>query len=219
MRACALTGESEIRSEALEMLIETLNAESAGASFMEIGTAAGGTLCRLLNDWKLARYSQAADKSWVVDPMNYFPDQRQIVETNIKDRGIDPGIVTFFQMTSAEAYKNKFQDVEPLDFLLIDGSHKVKYVAQDARWISKVKNNGLIAFDDFGCGFDGVDWVVNYFRKKENSHYQEIFCFDGLIVFRKKQALGSSCFPLSRVLFAHILHPIFQLIASCRKRL
>lgn len=129
MRACAFTGESEISSEALGMLIATLNAESAGTSFMEIGTAAGGTLCRLLTDWKLVRHPQTSDKSWVVDPMNYFPNQRQIVEANVINRGLDPDIVTFFQMTSAKAYKHKRQDVESLDLLLIDGSHKVKYVA------------------------------------------------------------------------------------------
>lgn len=217
MRQCASTGESEISDRALTQLLAVLNEEAKGGSFMEIGTAAGGTLCRLLNDWKFKCSFDCATQNWVVDTMNYFPDQKNVVRSNLCRNGIDPSHVTFVEMKSSEAFDQIFDSVDPLDFLLIDGSHKVKYVALDARWMSKVKQGGLIAFDDCDCGFIGVDWVVNYFRVYGKQNYEELLNCDGLVVFRKLCPSGGG-FPLHRVWVSYLLHPVFQIITSCKKR-
>ncbi len=48
MRACAKTLESELAEDELSFLLETIHASNYEGKHVEIGTAAGGTLWRMI---------------------------------------------------------------------------------------------------------------------------------------------------------------------------
>ena len=69
------------------------------------------------------------------------------------------------EMTSENASK-EFKD-NSLDFIFIDGDHEYESVKLDIEcWWPKLKENGVIAGDDYCCGWPGVDKAVDEkFRK------------------------------------------------------
>lgn len=55
-----------------------------------------------------------------------------------------------------------------LDFVFIDGSHEYEDVKKDLElYYDKVKNDGIVAGDDYNTGFAGVPKAVNEFFEKK----------------------------------------------------
>ncbi len=106
--------------------------------------------------------------------------------------------------------------VHPISFLLIDGSHKIKYVTQDAQWLEFVEIGGVVCFDDYQAGFQGVDWVVD---KVVNSSkcFERIAYAGRLLILRKIAEKQTPIVTRRHMIMAALLHPLLQISQSLRK--
>lgn len=214
MRATALTKDSELSLDALRYLLVELKERKFSGVHLEIGTAAGGTLKAILELYK--KMEHEISNFFVIDPMTYFPNQYDIVVGNLRP-SVDISNVEFIQMKSGEAYRSKAREViDNLDFVLIDGSHKIKYVAQDIRWAEHLNVGGLLCFDDYQAGFPGVDYVVDRLVLPTGM-FEKVFFKGRLLVLRRVRA-DLKMISGYQLLVCSVLHPIFQLRNSLRKR-
>ena len=214
MRASALTKESELSPSALNCLLIELEALKLSGAHLEIGTAAGGTLKAILELY--AKMDHKISIFFVIDPMTYFPDQYNVVVDNLR-ASVDISNVEFIQMKSGDAYRSKTLEViDNIDFILVDGSHKIKYVAQDIRWADKLNVGGLLCFDDYQAGFPGVDYVVDRLVMPTNM-YEKVFSEGRLLVLRRVRS-GSKMISAYQALICNLLHPIFNLRNAVWKR-
>src|SRR5581483_249024 len=100
MRACATTLQPEMSPQEHAFLLHLLQSHGKTGRHLEIGTAAGGTLCAMLNAFAPAHRPPFS----VVDPMRYFPDQLGTVRRNLMAHGLDPDGVDFRVGTSEELF-------------------------------------------------------------------------------------------------------------------
>jgi len=166
MRRCALTGSSELTGNVQSLLISYLNDRKFSGTHLEIGTAAGGTLKKLM----LSYESHQRPKFVVIDPMTYFPNQFNIVKNNLLEAGIDPREVMFYVTKSAKAFKEISRSKESFDFIFIDGAHKIKQVWQDLLFTSMLSPGGLLCIDDY-ADVPQVQIPVDRFLRN-NKNYQ-----------------------------------------------
>ena len=214
-RPSAATGESELSAAELSALTALLAKSAAKGAHLEIGTAAGGTLCRMM----AAFPADSRPPFVVVDPMTYFPDQRKIVEENLRSKGLDPEGVEFREGTSEELFPAAERNGDRFDFILIDGAHKIRSVIRDIRWARLLNENGVICFHDYLPKFKGVMWSADRFLRRWKGHYERIEQVDSLLMIRKT---GSSPVPeigASDLLWASCWAPLLQLRRNIGKRL
>ena len=141
----AIRTESECTEPELAALMGAMRARQFTGAHLEIGTAAGGTLKRMM----AAYPAQTRPRFVVIDPMTYFPGQRAAVEANLASAGIDPGGVEFRVETSARALARALRTGERFDFILIDGNHALRAVTQDLRWTRLLNPGGLVCLHDY----------------------------------------------------------------------
>ncbi len=151
MRACAKTLESELAEDELSFLLETIHASNYEGKHVEIGTAAGGTLWRMIEKVR----ADNPHRFVVVDPMKYFTDQLTLVQKNVYSRGISLDRVDFRIASSEEAFEDASRELETFDFIFIDGNHKLRYVAQDLRWARLLNAGGKLALHDYSSAHPG----------------------------------------------------------------
>ena len=91
--------ESEFSEAERAALVRTLKARGPNGAHLEIGTAAAGALKLMM----LSFPASERTKFVVVDPLTYFPNQREAIETNLAAAGIDSASVDFRVEKSAKA--------------------------------------------------------------------------------------------------------------------
>jgi hypothetical protein len=215
MRDSAFTLASEMSPNELESLVSILQGKSLQYAHLEIGTAAGGTLCHLME-----RYAKigSVPKFIVVDPMQYFPNQFEIVCENIKSHGLPLEKVEFLRTTSAKAFRWAKENNVKCDFILIDGNHKIRYVNEDLRWTRFLRPGGLLCIHDYSPRCPGVHLnVIRFLHKYTN--YKILSQVETLLILEKKSASHSPEISALDRLWATSLGPWIQLKASTAKRL
>jgi hypothetical protein len=215
MRQSATSGASELDPISLQAILDLFERERFQSAHLEIGTAAGGTLKSMLK-W----YSNKGDipEFHVVDPMTYFPNQLKIVKENIEKADLSLEGVFFHVGTSKEKYHLASEVVTSFDFILIDGSHKAHHVVWDLLWLSKLAIGGVVVFDDYQSGFNGVDLVVDRFLARRNDF--KVIDQKGRALFVKRVGLSKRAMVSWKdIVLAKIMTPVFQIKASGRKRL
>ena len=150
----------------------------ASGAIVEIGTAAGGSLVRLLD----AVGGAGRRRVIVVDPLTYFPGQRDVWELNLKRHGIDPAAIDLFVGRSARALRKL--RLEELAFVLIDGGHKLKDVIRDTRWLGRLRTGGIAAIHDCSPACPGVERAVAIFLRR-NPNYRQIRCVRTLLFIER----------------------------------
>jgi predicted O-methyltransferase YrrM len=215
MRDCATSLQSELAEDELELLLLTLREKAPKGNVLEIGTAAGGTLWQMI---KALRDVVESPKMVVLDPMNYFPRQNDIVKENLLEHGIDSSRVDFRVKYSGEAYEIAQSKQEKFDLIFIDGNHKCRYVMQDLHWLSLLEVKGIVAFHDYGFAHKGVKKAVDIFLKKNKNYVRKAHVRELLIIekiapshFQEVSSLDHC----SAYLYTHL----YQLERSIRKRL
>jgi predicted O-methyltransferase YrrM len=170
-----LRTDSECTEAELGAVVRALAERRLSGAHLEIGTAAGGTLKRLM----LAYPASERPKFVVIDPLTYFPDQRAAVEANLKSAGIDPATVEFRVAKSADALKSALRDQERFDFILIDGDHALRAVTADLRWTRLLAPGGFVCLHDYTpsahVAIPGVKYALDRFlRRHPNYRLREV---------------------------------------------
>lgn len=213
-RESARTLESEIAPDELCFLREVVVGNELSGTHVEIGTAAGGTLCAMM----LSFEPRKCPKFVVVDTMTYFPDQLNLVRKNLKNHDIDPDNVDFRVAKSNEEYDRAQATGERFDFILVDASHKIRHVMADLRWLRLLNLGGLACFHDYSPKFKGVQWPVDRFLKR-NPQFSRVGLMGSLLCIRRDtRSSRPEVTPLDRA-WALLWSPILQLDLSLRKRI
>jgi predicted O-methyltransferase YrrM len=211
-RPCATQLTSEMTPLELDALRNVLRHRPRPGRHLEIGTAAGGTLCELM----LAAIH--APQFVVVDPMNYFPDQKLTVERNLAAHGLAPEKVDIRVARSWDAFHAARSAHETFDFILIDGTHKFRYVMQDLHWAGLLNPGGILALHDYTPRLRAPKWAIDYFLG-HNRNYHRLVLADSLLLLEKTAPDGPSGPNLMSSAKASLIHPLFQFENSVRKRL
>lgn len=213
-RPCATTLEPEMTPGELSALKQWLQGASLKGRHLEIGTAAGGTLCFMMQcfgDRNRPAFS-------VVDSMSYFPDQPEVVRRNLRQHGLDPGTVDFRAMASAEAFRQALERGDRFSFILMDASHKIRHVMADLRWMRLLEPGGLACFHDYEPAFPGVTRPVDRFLRK-NAHFTRVGRVERLLCIRKERDSIHPEVNPADFLWALAWSPLLQWQQSLRKRL
>jgi len=180
MRECAVTLAAEMRPEEHAFLKEVLRGAAHPGKHLEIGTAAGGTLCHMLQCFPAATRPPFV----VVDPMGYFPQQLETVQKNLRQSGLDPAAVDFRVQTSAAAFATAAQRGETFDFILIDGAHRILPVTGDLRWTRLLAVGGVVCLHDYDPYFPGVFRPANNFMRT-HPNFEKIGVGGTILALRK----------------------------------
>lgn len=179
MRRSATTLEPELSENEIDLLISILRDNDLTGPHLEIGTAAGGTLRRMILE-----YGEPRPSFVVVDPMTYFPDQRAIVEKNLRLGGIEASAVDFRVGNSAAMFKIASAKNERFSFIFIDAVHRARFVTEDLRWTRLLEVGGVVCLHDYGPRFPGVIWATDRFLA-HHPNYERVAGADTLVVLKK----------------------------------
>lgn len=206
MRRCAATLEGEMTPEEHRLLVELLSGCGRRGTHLEIGTAAGGTLCVMLN----AFAQESRPRFVVVDTMRYFPNQLELVKENLARHSINLDAVDIRVTKSHAAFKHAEAAHERFDFVLIDGSHKVRAVMGDLRWSRLVNVGGLICLHDYSSRFPSVRMAVNHFLRR-NRNYLRVAQAGSLLVLRKEAVAARPEVTRVDEFYASALHMLLKI--------
>jgi predicted O-methyltransferase YrrM len=213
-RISASSLDPELGPDELICLRDLIRNSGLPGRHLEIGTAAGGTLCAMMNCFA----AEQRPPFVVVDSMAYFTDQLEVVKQNLRQHGLDPAQVDIRVAKSFDAFQSAEAAGETFDFVFIDGAHKIRYVTQDLRWSRLVNVGGLICVHDYTPKQPGVVRAVNRFLH-QHPNYERVALVNTLLVLRKRAA--SQAQEISRIdsLWALVMSPWIQLQQSLAKRL
>lgn len=177
----ATTLSPEMTPEEHELLLGVLRDEQPAGKHLEVGTAAGGTLCAMLEALPMELRHFV-----VVDRMQYFEGQLDAVNRNLKRHDLDPDVVDFRIMPSSDAFRAAEQEGEVFDFILIDAGHKLLDVMGDLRWTRLLSVNGVVCLHDYDRSLShrGVVVAVDRFLAV-NPQYERIGYAGRLLALRK----------------------------------
>lgn len=197
MRECATTLIPEMRASELQLLINSLQSLAGRRRHLEIGTAAGGTLCVMMGAFSNSQRPQFV----VVDPMKYFPNQFEAIQKNLREHQLDPSQVDFRTASSARSFPEAAIRGDEFDFILVDGCHRIESVTLDLKWTRLLAVGGLVCFHDYEPGSPGVRMAVNRFLRK-NPNYVVENQVESLLVVRKKAPNNTPEIDLTDLLYA-----------------
>lgn len=197
MPECATTLIPEMRDSEHRLLIESLLSLAGRRRHLEIGTAAGGTLCAMMNAFPDSQRPQFV----VVDPMSYFPNQFEAIQKNLRAHDLDPSQVDFRAASSAHAFPKAASRGEEFDFIVVDGCHRIESVTLDLKWTRLLAVGGLICFHDYEPGSPGVQLAVNRFLRKHPNYVVENHV-ESLLMVRKKAKSATPEVDVTDLLYA-----------------
>lgn len=211
MRQSALDLSSELAAAELAALRDLLRSARLSGAHLEIGTAAGGTLKEMM-----LCYAPPRPRFVVVDTFTYFPDQKAIVERNLRSAGIDPAEVDF-RASSSDAALSAAAD-ERFDFILIDANHDARHVMRDLRWSSRLNPGGYLCLHDYAPKFPGVIWATERFLGN-NANFRRVSLTGSLAVIQKMTEGAWEEVGVLDVLLGDLISPMHRLARSIRKRI
>jgi predicted O-methyltransferase YrrM len=213
-RRCATTLKPEMTDEELSGLKGWIQEASLEGRHLEIGTAAGGTLCFMMNSFE----GDARPAFAVVDTMAYFDGQLDIVKSNLTQNGLDARQVDFRIMSSDAAFAISEAEGERFDFILVDASHKIRHVMADLRWLRLLNVGGLACFHDYAARFKGVCWPIDRFLQR-SSQFSRVGLAGSLLCIRRDTTSARPEVTSCDRIWALLWSPILQLDLSLQKRL
>lgn len=212
-RPSATTLQPEMTDVELAALREWLAGARLAGRHLEIGTAAGGTLCFMMGCYPAGQRPPFA----VVDTMSYFADQLGTVRRNLANHGLAGDAVDFRIMRSEAAFQAAEAAGERFAFILIDASHKVRHVMADLCWLRLLEVGGLACFHDYGVAFKGVTWPVDRLLRR-HPHFARVGQADSLLAIRRTGESPRREVDWADRLWALAWSPLLQWELSLRKR-
>ena len=215
VRKCSYTLESEMTSEEVNEIIRCIGKYKPNGIHLEIGTAAGATMCSILKYYKFV-LNFKPPKFIAVDPLSYFENQYEVICRNFKKNQLTLDNVVFEKKTSDQAFKTL--KIKEIAFLLIDGNHKLKNVIKDLRYTRILKKNGILVVHDYSTSFLGVKIAMDKFIKRY-SNYEVISNINTLLVLRKKSIINVEEIKTIDIFLGHVFSFFLQTYASIKKRI
>ena len=164
VRACAQNLSSEMAEEEIFEILKFITLVRPNGVHLEIGTAAGGTLCQILKHYRYT-LNLAQPNFIVIDPLRYFDNQYNIICQNFNMHSLSLSNVLFEKKTSKEAFRKK--TFCTFAFILIDGNHKINHFVDDLRYSRYLDQNGLLIIHDYSDKFIGVKLAMDLFLKRK----------------------------------------------------
>lgn len=211
MRPLARTLTPELTDEELAALLGIIRKRRFQGKYLEIGTAAGGTLCSMMKVFE----DHERPPFVVVDPMTYFQNQLHTIKKNLQDNGVSAEDVDFRIMKSDRAFIEADRKRESFDFIFIDGAHKIHYVTDDLRWTRLLNDGGLVCLHDY-TSVRGVTLAVDRFLRK-NPHYVRVECVNTLLILRKTNEGLRPEISFSDRVWASLFAPLLRLEVYTKK--
>jgi predicted O-methyltransferase YrrM len=163
-------------------------------------------------------YARPRPRFVVVDSFQYFPDQKEIVQTNLRSAGIDPAEVELRASKSEEALRSALEAGEQFAFVFIDANHQARHVIRDLRWAELLSVGGALCLHDYSARFPGVVWALDRFLRN-NRNYRRVTLCNSLVILQKtSQGVDEEIGGLD-VAIAEVLTQVHRLSRSFRKRL
>lgn len=172
--------EAEMTEAQIGFLTELITSEDLPGTHLEVGTASGITLARMVR----ARPTLRSPAFVVVDNMRYFPDQLSVVRANLERYGVDPERVEFRVGDSGEMFHQSARARDSFDFMVIDASHRIRRVTDDLRWTRMLRPGGVVCLHDYGPAFPGVVKAADRFLA-HNPNYERVGQVGSLLALRK----------------------------------
>ncbi len=213
MRNCATTLAPETTQEEASYLQDILRSMHFSGKHLEIGTAAGGTLCLLMKVFD----DKERPPFIVVDPMTYFKGQMDTVKKNLRQHGLPESDVEFRIKKSSEAFRESSEKGEVFDFIFIDASHKIHRVTEDLRWTRLLREGGVVCLHDYYTE-KGVTMALNRFIRK-HANYAVVGQVGSLIAFKKTDKSTEREVSLLDRLWSRSVGLVLQTEKSLSKRL
>jgi predicted O-methyltransferase YrrM len=213
MRQSALDMSSELAADELAALKSFLASANLGGAHLEIGTAAGGTLKELM-----LCYVPPRPRFIVVDSFRYFPDQKAVVQANLRSAGIDLSEVELRASKSEEALRGALEAGERFAFVFIDANHQARHVIRDLRWAELLTVGGALCLHDYSPRFPGVVWALDRFLRN-NANYRRVTLCNSLIIVQKtSQGAGPEVGSFD-IAVGEVLTQVHRFSRSINKRL
>jgi predicted O-methyltransferase YrrM len=213
MRQSAVDMSSELAATELAALKSFLQSAHLKGRHLEIGTAAGGTLKELM-----LAYERPRPRFIAVDTFRYFPNQREIVESNLKSAGLELAEVELRARSSEQALRAAIDAGERFDLIFIDANHEARHVIRDLRWAALLSEGGALCLHDYSPRFPGVVWAVGRFLGR-NGNYRRVGLTDSLLILQKFSPDTDRIVGAFDTLIADVLSQVHRLRRSLRKRL
>ena len=182
MRQSGIDLSSECTLAERNCIAEAIKTLSVGGNFLEVGTAAGGTLKEIINTSDDAKL---LSNFFVLDPLTYFPDQLKKIQQNLSNSKIDPSRVEFWEGTTDSHLPIATEKKLEFNFIFIDGDHKAFPVMNDLRWMDHLVIDGVACFHDYNNKFPGVMWSLDRFLAR-NDEFSVLLRADSLVVVRRE---------------------------------
>ncbi len=215
VRASATTLESECTEAERALMQRILTTSDLKDRHLEIGTAAGGTLKELI---KLYSDRGSVPQFCVIDPLSYYPNQREIIERNLVGAGIDPDSVEFWQGITLDLVTRERSIGGRFDFVFIDGDHRAYPVTVDLQWADLVNKGGFIFLHDSSPKFPGVTWAIERFLQN-CPEFEKVGQEGSLVVLHKVAERSKPCVAKADLVAARWWQLRFKWARSLRKRL
>ena len=214
MRQSGIDLSSECSVLERACIAEAIKSLSTGGNFLEVGTAAGGTLKEII---QTADNEKLVAMFYVLDPFTYYPDQLQKVHKNLSNSDIDPCRVQFWQGTTDSHLPIAYEKGLSFKFIFIDGDHKAYPVMNDLRWMELLEVGGVACFHDYCDKFPGVAWSLEHFLSR-NDQFSTILKAETLRVIQRN---GENIVPVNKVdlLKSKLMQVFLRLRRSIKKRL
>ena len=214
MRQSGIDLSSECSISERACIAEAIKSLSTGGNFLEVGTAAGGTLKEII---QTADNEKLVAKFYVLDPFTYYPDQLKKVHKNLSNSDIDPFRVTFWEGTTDSHLTKALEDGLNFKFIFIDGDHKAYPVMNDLRWMELLEVGGVACFHDYCDKFPGVAWSLEHFLSR-NDQFSKILEAETLRVIQRN---GENIVAVNKLdlLKSKFMQVFLRLQRSIKKRL
>ena len=213
MRRSAIDLSSECTKAERNCISDAVKLLPSGGNFLEIGTAAGGTLKEIIQTTDDCNLKA---KFYVLDPFTYFPDQLKKVHQNLINSDIDPSRVVFWEGTTDTQFSITKKDKINFNFIFIDGDHKAFPLMKDLQWMDLLSVGGIACFHDYNEKFPGVIWSLDHFLGR-NDQFKVISKVDSLVII---QRLGKKIRPVKNLdlIQSKFMQVYLRLRRSIKKR-
>ena len=214
MRQSGVDLSSECSSAERKCIAEAIKTLSVGGNFLEVGTAAGGTLKEIINT---SDDANLLSNFFVLDPLTYFPDQLKKIQQNLSNSKIDPSRVEFWKGTTDSHFPIATEKKLEFKFIFIDGDHKAFPVMNDLRWMDLLAIGGVACFHDYNKKFPGVMWSLDRFLAR-NDQFNVLLRADSLVVVKRE---GEKIISVNKtdLLLSKFIQIYLRLRRSVNKRL